>query len=195
MRADAKENYDRLLLVARDVLKEQGMTASLRDIARRAEMSHVTLLRHFPTREALLDALLRKSLEDLTVRAEELENSVCPKDALLSWIRDAVVFVQAYSGVVTMMARALADPRSALHASCDSLRKAGERLLNRAQTEGTARGDMQGSDLFALIGALGWISDQDTFKPRVEYLLDIISDAILVRHSPNGQKSTVPPTL
>lgn len=69
MRADAKENYNHLLVVARDVVTEQGANASLRDIAHSAEVSHVTLLRHFPTREALLDALLRKSLGELTAKA------------------------------------------------------------------------------------------------------------------------------
>ena len=183
MRADAKENYIHLLVVARDVVTEQGANASLRDIARRAEVSHVTLLRHFPTREALLDALLRRSLEELTAKAGELEPSVSPRDALLGWLRDAVGFVQVYSGVVTMMATALADPDSALHASCNNLRNAGERLLKLAQEEGTARSDMEGSDLFALIGALGWIGDQQSFKPRAEYLFDVIASAILVGRS------------
>ena len=183
MRADAKENYNHLLVVAREVVTEQGANASLRDIARKAEVSHVTLLRHFPTREALLDALLQKSLEELTVKAGELEASTSPGEALLVWLRDAVGFVQVYSGVVTMMATALANPHSALHASCDNLRNAGEQLLKRAQEEGTARIDMQGSDLFALIGALGWMGDQQSFKPRADSLFDVIANAILVRGS------------
>ena len=54
MRADAKKNYDHLLAVAREVVTEQGAEASLRDIARRAEVGLGTLYRHFPTREALL---------------------------------------------------------------------------------------------------------------------------------------------
>jgi AcrR family transcriptional regulator len=180
MRADAKENYNHLLVVARDVVTQEGANASLRDIARKAEVSHVTLLRHFPTREALLDALLQKSLEELTAKAGELEASTSPTQALLIWLRDAVAFVQVYSGVVTMMATALANPDSALHASCENLRNAGARLLKRAQDDGTAREDMQGSDLFALIGALGWIGDQDAFKPRADYLFDVIAKAILV---------------
>ncbi|MBB4010534.1 TetR/AcrR family transcriptional regulator [Allorhizobium taibaishanense] len=181
MRADAKENYHHLLVAARDVITQQGAGASLRDIARRAEVSHVTLLRHFPTREALLDALLRKSLEELTAKAGSLELSSSPGEALLIWLRDAVGFVQVYSGVVTIMAAALADPQSALHTSCDELRKAGERLLKRAQAQGVARSDMEGSDLFALIGALGWMNDQAPFKPRAEYLFEVVSNAIMVR--------------
>lgn len=180
MRADAKENYIHLLVVARDVVTEHGANASLRDIARKAEVSHVTLLRHFPTREALLDALLRKDLEELTAKAVDLENSIPPREALLSWVRDAVGFVQVYSGVVTMMAAALANKDSALYSSCNDLHEAGERLLKRAQAEGTARDDMEGRDLFALIGALGWIGDQRSFAPRGEYLFEVIANAILI---------------
>lgn len=97
MRADAEENYNQLLAAARDVVTEQGVQASLRDIARRAEVSHVTLLRHFPTREALVDALLRKSLEELTAKAAKLEASTSPGEALWSWLRDAVGCTEAMS--------------------------------------------------------------------------------------------------
>jgi AcrR family transcriptional regulator len=63
MRADAQKNYQRLLDVAREALAETGADASLRDIARRAEVGLGTLYRHFPTREALLEALLRNDFE------------------------------------------------------------------------------------------------------------------------------------
>jgi AcrR family transcriptional regulator len=183
MRADARENYNHLLLVAQEVVAEQGVNASLRDIARKADVGLATLLRHFPTREALLDALLRTSLEELTHRAEVLENSMSPTDALVVWLRQAVVFVQVYSGVVTMMAVALTNSESALHISCDNLRKAGERLLARAQADDGARHDFDGNDLFALIGALGWIGDQPSFTPRSDHLFQVIVGAILTDRS------------
>ena len=59
MRADARKNYSHLLAVARDVVTEHGVDASMRDIARRANVGLATLFRHFPTREALFEALLR----------------------------------------------------------------------------------------------------------------------------------------
>lgn len=186
MRADARENYNHVLLVAQDVVTEQGVNASLRDIARRADVGLATLLRHFPTREALLDALLRKSLKELTQRADALEASMSSTDALVIWLRHAVDFVQIYSGVVTMMASALADPESALHASCDDLRKAGARLLTRAQADHAARPDLDGNDLFALIGALGWIGDQPSFATRSNDLFKVITGAIFIDRSAIG---------
>ena len=179
MRADAKENYDHLLAVARAVIAEDGADASLRDIARKAEVGLATLFRHFPSREALLATLLHTSLEELTHKADVLEGSSSSDDALISWLREAVAFVRAYSGVVTLMATALADPDSALHAGCENLRAAGTRLLVRAQADGRARADLSGSDLFALIGALGWVGDQPAFASRADYLFDLIASAVL----------------
>ncbi len=77
-------------LFARDVFTEQGVDASLRDVARRAGVGLGTLYRHFPTREALLEALLRTSFDELTAKAKEGETSNSPAEALVSWLRDVV---------------------------------------------------------------------------------------------------------
>ena len=179
MRADARKNYDHLLAVARAAVTEHGADASLRDIARKADVGLATLYRHFPTREALLEALLQAALSELTQKAAELETSRSPDQALVSWFRDGVTFVRSYSGVVDLMASAIADPDSALHASCVTVRSAGTRLLKRAQAEGTARGDIDGADLFALMAAFGWLGDQPSFTPRADHLAGIVAGAIL----------------
>ena len=59
MRADAKRNYDRLVEVAREVFREQGYDASLDEVAKRAGVGPGTLYRHFPNRDALLDAIMQ----------------------------------------------------------------------------------------------------------------------------------------
>lgn len=179
MRSDAKENYRHLLATAHVVVSEEGANASMRDIARKAGVGPATLFRHFPTRDALLDTLLTSSLEALTQKAGALESALSADDALVAWLREAVGFVRIYSGVVTLMANALSDHSSALHTSCENLRSAGTRLLMRAQAEGMADKDMTGSDMFALIGALGWIGDQASFSARSEYLFNVIASAIL----------------
>src|SRR6201996_1463138 len=100
MRADARKNYSHLLAVARDVVAEQGADASMREIARRADVGLATLLRHFPTRETLFEALLCTHLDALTQKAAELESSTAADEALLTWFRELVVFTQSYRGVV-----------------------------------------------------------------------------------------------
>ena len=179
MRADARKNYDQLLAVAGDVVTEQGAEASLRDVARRAGVGLGTLYRHFPSREALLDALLRTSFDELAALADELEASSSPRDALVVWLRDCVAMATRYRGVTEMMVAAIEDPESALHASCVGMRAAGARLLGRAQAAGAARADLDGTDLFALVGALSWIGDQAALAPRAGHLFDVVADAIL----------------
>jgi len=188
MRADARKNYSHLLAVARDVVAEHGADASMRDISRRADVGLATLLRHFPTREALFEALLCTNLDALTQKARELETSSPPGEALVSWFREGVAFVHSYSGVVALMVNAHSDPESALYASCATVHSAGERLLLRAQAEGTARADMDGVDLFALMSSLGWLVDQPSFAPRADHLFDIIAGAILTNRSSDDVK-------
>lgn len=191
MRADAEKNRSQILTVARDVIAEHGAEVSMRDIARRAGVGLATLLRHFPTREALFEALLCTHLDALTQKAAELEASASADDALLSWFRDLVTFTQGYRGVVAMMAAAHTNPDSALYASCEAVHSAGARLLLRAQAEGTARADMNGDDLFALITALGWAVDQPSFAPRANHLVQLITSAILTnRPSKEVKKAT-----
>ncbi|KAA0943134.1 TetR/AcrR family transcriptional regulator [Streptomyces apricus] len=179
MRADARKNRDHLLAVAGAALTEEGVDVSLRDIARRADVGLATLLRHFPTREALLDALLRTSFDELTARAAELETSGSPEEALLVWLRDCVAWTTEYRGVTVLMAAAIEDTDSALHASCVTLRAAGARLLARAQAAGAARGDIDGTDLFALIAALAWLGDQPSLAPRADHLFDVVASAVV----------------
>ena len=181
MRADAKKNYDHLLEVGREVVAEQGADASMRDVARRAGVGIGTLYRHFPTREALLEALLRNSFDQLTAKADGLETSDSPGDALVTWLRETVAIAHSHRGVIASMTAAIADPDSALHDSCVTMRASGTRLLARAQAEGKARADIDGVDLFALVGALAWINDQPSLTSRADHLFGVIASAILVQ--------------
>lgn len=167
---------------------EHGADASMHDIARRADVGLATLLRHFPTRESLFEALLCTNLDILTQKADELEMSNSPGEALVSWIREWVAFAQSYRGVVTLMATARTNPDSALYASCAAVHSASAQLLFRAQAEGTARTDMNGDDLFGLMSALGWLVDLPSFAPRVDHLVHIIASAILTNPSSNDVK-------
>jgi AcrR family transcriptional regulator len=179
MRADAKKNYSRILAIAREVVARDGADASMRDIARRAEVGLATLLRHFPTREALVEALVCTNLDALTQEADTLAAASSPDEAITFWIREWVAFAQSYKGVVALMAAAHTNPDSALYASCAAVHSASARLLGRAQADGTARSDMDGDDLFALMTALGWAVDQPSFAPRADQLARLMIRAIL----------------
>ncbi len=190
MRADARKNYDHILAAAHDVVMEHGVDSSMREIARRAKVGLATLFRHFPTREALFEALLRTNFDALAQKAGELETSNSADETLLSWFREGVAFTHTYSGVCALMANAHADPDSPLYATCAAVHSAGARLLLRAQTEGTARADMDGEDLFALMSALAWLAGQPAFAPREDHLFHLITSAILTKPPGKNAKKT-----
>lgn len=186
MRADAKKNYEHLLDVARSVIAEDGVNASLRDVARKAGVGIGTLYRHFPTREALLEILLRESFDEVTAQARAFEAELPADAALVSWLRDMVALTYERRGVIAAMAAAIDDEASALHGSCVLLRASGARLLARAQADGKARQDIDSTDLLALVSALAWLNDQAPFAARVGHLFDIIAEVILLPSSAAG---------
>src|SRR5438874_204433 len=88
MRADARRNYDRLLTETAAAFAERGSDdVSLEEIARRAHVGIGTLYRHFPSRQALLEAVYRDQVETMARRGEELLTEESPVDALTEWLR------------------------------------------------------------------------------------------------------------
>ncbi|MEU1391856.1 MULTISPECIES: helix-turn-helix domain-containing protein [unclassified Nonomuraea] len=178
-RADAQRNRERILAVAAAVIEEQGTEASLRDVARRAEVGLGTLYRHFPTREALLEALLRQRFDLLAERARTLAGAAAPHEALVEWLRSFVAGAGAYRGLAASMMATINDEGSPLHASCHAMRQAGGRLLERAQATGEVRADVTGLDLFALASAVSWIADQaPSLAARGDHLFGLIMDGL-----------------
>ncbi|GAA2793199.1 TetR/AcrR family transcriptional regulator [Nonomuraea dietziae] len=133
MRADARRNYERLLAAAATVFAEHGVDASLEDIARRAGVANGTLYGHFPTRQALLEALLRDRMDALTATARDLLDHPSAHEALVIWARAAMAHTTTYRGLVTALMRSIKDESSELHAACRAVLVGGEQLLTRAQ--------------------------------------------------------------
>jgi AcrR family transcriptional regulator len=160
VRTDARRNYDQLLDVARVAFAEHGTEASLREVARRAGVGIGTLYRHFPNREALLEALLRSNFDELRVQAEALLAGDEPREALLSWLTRLATGSTAYRGLPESVMAALRDEGSQLHGSCVAMREAGGRLLSRAQAAGEVRADVTANELLALAAGVAWASEQ-----------------------------------
>ncbi|WP_406315702.1 TetR/AcrR family transcriptional regulator [Streptosporangium sp. NBC_01639] len=170
MRADARRNYERLLSEAATVFAEHGVEASLEEIARRAGVANGTLYSHFPTRQALLEALLRSRMQTLSGSARDLLDHPSAHEALIIWTRAVVAHAMVYRGLAISMMRSIEDETSQLHAACQAVLTGGERLLNRAQAAGTVRGDATAADLYALINAVAWAGEQ-TSPAQAERLL------------------------
>jgi AcrR family transcriptional regulator len=160
MRADARRNYERLLAEAEVAFRERGTEASLEEIARRAGVSIGTLYGHFPTRQALLEAMLHERIDRLVATAEELLTHPSPGEALARWARATVAHMSPYRGLATSLLSGLKDENSALYRACQQMTAAGERLLDRARTAGLVRAEVGAADMFALINAAAWVREQ-----------------------------------
>ncbi len=158
-RADARRNHGNLLAVAREAFAVEGTNASLRDIARRADVGIGTLYRHFPTREALLEAVLREGLDRLRRAADEFLDSPRAGTALVDWLRMFAYAPDACRGLPDTLMTALRDERSELHSSCVALRDAVGRLLVRAQETGEVRKDIVPEDLFVSAAVIRWVAE------------------------------------
>src|ERR1700736_3154233 len=99
-RTDAVRNRERVLEAANAVFSAGGADASLEAVARHAGVGIGTLYRHFPTREALFEAVYRREVEQLRELADDLSGEREPVEALRRWLRSNVEFVATKKGMV-----------------------------------------------------------------------------------------------
>ncbi|MFE1047907.1 TetR/AcrR family transcriptional regulator [Streptomyces olivaceus] len=155
MRADARRNRERLLRAAAGVFAEHGAGASLDDIARRAEVGTGTLYRHFPTRQALLEAVYLESVEAIAARAETIAATRPPGAALVAWLGELAVGMLQVRGLKALLGTAVTGAEAvadrADRACGDCVRGAAERLVRAAQEAGAVRGDVAPIDVLRLV--------------------------------------------
>src|ERR1700753_2365870 len=152
-RADAVRNRERVLEAAKAVFSAGGPDASLEAVAKRAGVGIGTLYRHFPTREALFEAVYRREVEQLGELAEQLKSEAAPVDALRRWLRSSVEFVATKKGMSSALALAAHGSSDLGAYSLPHLSKAAGDLLARAVDAGELRDDISAEDLLrALVG-------------------------------------------
>jgi AcrR family transcriptional regulator len=150
-RADAQRNRARILEAAEIVLAARGVSASTEEVARAAGVGIGTVFRHFPTKEALLEAVFVGRLRRLTDEAAILATAADPGAAFFTFFSRVVEQAaekQAYSDA---LARAGLDLQSATSAVGADLKAAVGALLTRAQQAGAVRADVQLPALLALL--------------------------------------------
>ncbi|OZM82163.1 TetR/AcrR family transcriptional regulator [Pseudonocardia sp. MH-G8] len=156
-RADKQRNRVHILEVAEQFFAEHGISGSMDAIAKRAGVGPGTLYRHFPSREALLAALLQARDEELEVRRasiqrEESDSSV----ALTQWLDALGEWVTAFDGLPEPLRAALTGGKSPLAITCQGFITTTEEFLRAAQREGAAKPWVRGRDLFLSTLATAW---------------------------------------
>src|ERR1700693_3533806 len=146
-RVDAVRNRERVLEAAKVVFSAGGPEASLEAVARTAGVGIGTLYRHFPTREALFEAVYRREVQQLADLAEKLKQEAPPIDALRQWMRSIVKFVATKKGMSAALALAAYKNSELFSYSFDRLTRAVRELLGRAIATGEIRDDISPEDL------------------------------------------------
>ena len=178
LRADAVRNRERVLAAAKAVFSAGGADASLEAVARRAGVGIGTLYRHFPTREALYEAVYQHEVQQLWELAERLKEEVSPVEALRRGMRAIVEFVATKKGMSAALALAVTG-FSELHArSSPRLEKAARILLERAVAAGEIRADIDPGDLMRAVVGMCLVHNQPGWQASVLPLVDVLVDGL-----------------
>jgi AcrR family transcriptional regulator len=176
-RADARRNYEKLVAAARAVFTEDGTSAPLEDIAGRAGVGIGTLYRHFPTRQALLEAVYVDEVEAMARAADEL-SGLPPWDALSLWLHQYVGFAATKRALNEALVETAPDS-NVLVACRTALTRAGTALVERAQREGVIRPDTNFSDVVRMVAGIAMVPTED--PEQKERLLDLALDGLRYR--------------
>jgi AcrR family transcriptional regulator len=178
-RADAVRNRELVLEAAKSVFSAGGPDASLEAVARRAGVGIGTLYRHFPTREALFEAVYRREVEHLADLAQQLKaDDVAPTEALRRWLRSNVEFVATKKGMSAALALA-ANKSSELSAySFARLTEAVGALLDRAIAAGEIRADISPEDVLRALVGMCYMHDQPGWQASVLRLVEVFVDGL-----------------
>ncbi|MGY0063613.1 TetR/AcrR family transcriptional regulator [Streptomyces sp. LZ34] len=158
-RADVQRNRAALLEAAQRHFLRYGVSASLEAVAKEAGVGPATLYRHFPTREALLAAVLQTRSEELVARRADIAQLGDASEALRQWLRAMEEYFSAFSGLPEplMAAAREQEPGNPLTLPCDTLIATTDEYVRAAQLSGQARPSVEGYDLFLAAVSVAWI--------------------------------------
>lgn len=177
-RADAARNRAHLLAVAQSALSAEGTDTSMRAIARQAGVGIGTLYRHFPTREALIEALYRDQVDRLTTSAGELLTDAAPADALRRWMDLYGEWIATKHGMLDTL-RAMVECGSLPHTETrDAILTAISTILDAGAAAGDLRPDVTAAEVSAALIGLFTVGQQAGGTIRTDRLLDVLLDGL-----------------
>lgn len=177
-RADARRNRESLLEAAKAAFAEVGAEASLEEIARRAGVGIGTLYRHFPTRDAVVEAVYRREVQQLADAAPRLIESMAPAEALRAWMRLFIDYVAA-KRVIAPALKSLVGDGSALYADSSArINQAIALLVERARASGDIRPNAESSDLLRALIGFAYVTSAPDWEASARRLIDLMIDGL-----------------
>jgi AcrR family transcriptional regulator len=177
-RADARRNYEKVLAAAREAFAEGGESTALEEIARRAGVGIGTLYRHFPNRQALLEAIYVDEVEEVCRSAAELDGAD-PWEALNSWFERFIAYIGTKRALAAELLNYLDHDAPLFQVCRASLFEAGEPLLRRAQEAGVVRPDVTIAEVIQMVVGIAKIPAGN--PGQMEHILRIALDGLRYR--------------
>jgi len=177
-RVDSARNRQLLIDAAKAGFAESGLNVSLEEVARRAGVGIGTLYRHFPTREAVVEAVYRREVEQLAEAVPQLLETSPAGEALHKWMHLFVDYI-ATKRLIAPALGAAASRTSTLHAtSAELIMHAISTLVKRAIASGNVRKDIDPSDLLRALVGVSYGNPNEGWEASARRLVDILMDGL-----------------
>ena len=181
LRADAQRNRDRLLVVAARAFAEDGPEVTLDSIAKDAGVGIGTLYRHFPTREALVEATYRNELARLCDAADDLLRAMPPDRATRQWMDGFIGYMTTKCGMADALRAVVASGGDPFAESLGRLLGAITTLLEAGAAAGTIRADVRPGDVLASLSGVSLTAGQPAQREQASRMLDLLMDGLRYR--------------
>lgn len=173
-RTDALRNRERILEVAKEAFTSFGAEASLDEIAKQAGVGAGTLYRHFPTREALLEAVYRSEVEKLAAAEEKFAATMPPVEALRTWMLLFVDHIAAKQIIAPALHSMVGGPSKLIENSRTLIQGAIDALVKRAIQSGDIRDDLDPFDLLRALIGVSHVASGPGWQQSARRLVDIL---------------------
>jgi AcrR family transcriptional regulator len=178
LRADALRNRERLLICAEQAFAQRGSDTSMEEIARDAEVGIGTLYRHFPTRDALVEAVYRRSVEDLCDAAERLRIEEEPGRSLRLWLQQFVDHAAVKRGMAVALKSALGSDCGLFEHVHARITAAVNGLVGVGVEAGAVRGDVDGMELLRAVSGITSAAEEPGGRERAHRMVDLLMDGM-----------------
>src|SRR3954454_1490056 len=177
-RADGCRNRDRLLDVAAEAFANCGIDASLENIAKCAGVGIGTLYRHYPNRDALVEAVYRHNVDLLCDGADELRATLPPDEALAEWMRRFVGYVPSKKGLASYLKSVVSADSDLFVSTHARVQQTINDLVQAAADAGTIRSGVEGMDLLRALSGVCLMSDQVADPCSGAIVADLLMDGL-----------------
>ncbi len=173
-RADALRNRERILEIAKESFTRSGANISLDDVAKQAGIGPGTLYRHFPTRDALLEAVYRTEVEKLAGAEREFAKAMPPVEALRAWMLLFVDYIATKQIIAPALNTSVGGPSKVFKGTSTLIKTAIQALVERAIESGDIRPDLDPLDLLRALVGVSNVASVPEWPQSAKRLVEIL---------------------